>query len=132
MFKCFNCKKEVKENGYIGTKNRNHCPFCLFSQHLDENIPGDRKSKCKGKMIPIGLSFKKGKVDKYGKEKVGELMIIHKCEKCGDISKNRIASDDNPDEIMKIFESSKEKQISSIEILTEKDREEVKKQLFGK
>ena len=83
-------------------------------------------------MIPIGLSFKKEKVDKYGKEKVGELMIIHKCEKCGDISKNRIASDDNPDEIMKIFESSKEKQIDGIKILTEKDREEVKKQLFGK
>ena len=57
-------------------------------------------------------------------------MIVHRCEKCGAVSTNRIAGDDNPNEIMKIFESSKEKQISSIEILTEKDRERVKKQLF--
>jgi len=131
MFKCINCKKEVKEDGYIGTRNRNHCPYCLYSQHLDENIPGDRKSKCKGKMTPIGLTFKKRKVDKYGKEKVGEIMIIHKCEKCNAVSTNRIAGDDNPDEIVKILENSKDKKIDGVEILTEKDKKEVKKQLFG-
>ena len=59
-------------------------------------------------------------------------MIVRRCERCGAVSTNRIAGDDNPNEIMKIFESSKEKQIDGIKILTEKDREEVKKQLFGK
>jgi len=132
MFKCIYCKKEVKEDGYIGTKNRNHCPNCLYSQHLDESIPGDRKSKCKGKMISIGLSFKREKLDKYGKKKVGEIMIVHKCEKCGYISTNRIAGDDNPNEIMKVFESSIKEQIEGTTMLTEKDRKEVKEQLFGR
>ncbi|WP_419962425.1 RNHCP domain-containing protein [Psychrobacillus sp. BM2] len=28
---------------------RNHCPFCLFSKHLD-NYPGDRSSECQDLM----------------------------------------------------------------------------------
>ena len=29
MYTCINCKTKVREEGDIGTKNRNHCPFCL-------------------------------------------------------------------------------------------------------
>lgn len=133
-FKCLNCGKNVQENILIGTKNRNHCPYCLWSLHLDEKIPGDRESVCEGKMEPIGLTFKKEGVDKYGKEKEGEIMIIHKCIKCGKISINRIAGDDNADEILKIFKkglSIKERLGKEIIPLKEEDKKELDKQLFG-
>ena len=39
---------------------RNHCPFCLFSKHIDIK-PGDRMNKCEGLMGPIGLKYKSGK-----------------------------------------------------------------------
>lgn len=96
MFKCSNCKKEITNNNFIGTANRNHCPFCLWSLHVDLEIPGDRKSNCQGLMKPAELTFKKD----------GEIMIVHKCLKCGSVSKNRIAGDDNSEEILKIEDSA--------------------------
>ena len=68
-FVCANCGKEVQPLGY---SSRNHCPFCLWSLHLDEN-PGDRASECGGKLRPITATPdpKKGYV------------IRHRCEKCG-------------------------------------------------
>ena len=76
-FICENCQKEVKPLGY---SSRNHCPFCLWSLHLDVN-PGDRASECKGKMEPIRVETdpKKG------------FVIIHRCTKCGEIRRNRAA-----------------------------------------
>jgi len=53
---CKNCKKEVSYKA-PGTKNRNHCPYCLYSVHVDNSI-GDRKSKCWGLMVPTGKMFK--------------------------------------------------------------------------
>ncbi len=76
-FICENCGKTVEPLGY---SSRNHCPFCLWSLHLDVN-PGDRASSCHGKMEPIRVETdpKKGYV------------IIHKCTKCGEIKRNRSA-----------------------------------------
>lgn len=104
-FICLNCQKEIPDNKLIGTANRNHCPFCLWSRHVDLKIPGDRKSNCFGLMKPISLAFKKD----------GEIMIVHECQKCSLISKNRIAGDDDPKEILKI-----------------EDSEEIRTALFGK
>jgi DNA-directed RNA polymerase subunit RPC12/RpoP len=115
-FVCLNCKKEVNIKA-IGTKNRNHCSCCLWSLHVDEKISGDRKSNCHGLMEPVGLTFKDEGVDKYGKKRTGEIMVIHRCVLCGKVSKNRIAGDDNPKTILELSE--------------EKDKEEVRKQLFG-
>jgi hypothetical protein len=137
--KCKNCHKDIFLHGNIGTKHRNHCPYCLFSNHLDTNI-GDRKSNCFGLMKPIGLTFKKEGFNKYGGERQGELMMIHKCEKCEKISINRIAGDDNPDSIMKLYKSSininkseiKNLEEKKIKILSLEDEVEIKKQLFGK
>jgi len=67
-----------------GTRNRNHCPHCLWSVHLD-NLPGDRASQCGGDMEPIAISSRPD----------GEWMILHRCKKCGVIHANRIAGDDN-------------------------------------
>ena len=80
-FVCENCGREVTPLGY---SSRNHCPFCLWSLHLDEN-PGDRAADCGGKMRPVSAepSAKKGYV------------ITHKCEKCGAVRRCRAASDDD-------------------------------------
>lgn len=67
-----------------GTHHRNHCPFCLYSKHVDLRI-GDRGSGCRGLMEPIGIWARKGK----------EWVIIHRCVKCGIIRTNRIAGDDS-------------------------------------
>jgi hypothetical protein len=87
-FICDNCGAKVPKLGY---SCRNHCPFCLYSKHVDIN-PGDRQEKCHGNLKPIGLEIdgKKGYV------------IIFKCEKCGMIRKNKAAKDDNNDMLIKL------------------------------
>ncbi len=82
-FTCKKCNKKVPQEA-PGTKNRNHCPFCLYSVHVDEE-PGDRKSKCNGLMRPKGKIYKPD----------GEEVLVNECEKCGFIRKNRIAGDDS-------------------------------------
>jgi len=67
-----------------GTRNRNHCPHCLWSIHLD-NAPGDRSASCKGDMEPMAVSTRRD----------GEWVLLHRCQNCGVIHANRIAGDDN-------------------------------------
>ena len=83
-FPCENCGKMITPEG-AGTHHRNHCPHCLASIHADD-MPGDRKSDCKGIMEPISIWVKDD----------GEWSIVHRCKKCGKLSTNRIAADDNP------------------------------------
>lgn len=138
-FKCANCDGWITLKGIIGTHYRNHCPSCLYSTHVDEKS-GDRKSSCHGIMEPIGLTFKKEGIDKYGKVRQGELMLIHRCERCERFSINRLAADDEPLMVLKIFEDSqklseelkKEIDFESIRLLTSEDEKEIKTQLFGK
>ena len=139
-FQCSHCHKWVSYNKTIGTNHRNHCPYCLWSKHLDSDEPGDRKSTCQGEMEPIGLTFKQEGINKYGEVKQGELMFIHQCLKCGKISINRLAADDNPQVILEVFEESKqlnpekinELTQAGIKTLTEQDKQEIETQLFGK
>lgn len=138
-FICSNCKKTVVVTDVLGTKNRNHCPYCLWSKHVDGKV-GDRLSDCNGKMKPVGLTFKEEGVDKYGNKKQGEIMLIHRCEKCVKISINRIAGDDDPEIILKVFENIKllsnddkgEILKQGITVLKDSDLFEMKSQLFGK
>lgn len=76
-FICGHCGKEVLPLGY---SSRNHCPFCLWSLHVDIN-PGDRANECSGLMEPIRVETdpKKG------------FVIVHRCTKCGEIKRNRAA-----------------------------------------
>jgi len=123
----------------MGTEHRNHCPFCLWSEHVDEKVSGDRKSTCGSSMPPVGLTFKQEGFDKYGQEKRGELMLVHKCSRCGKISINRIAGDDFSDEILEVFSKSKgdeglreELKLQNISLLGPQDEKEIKAQLWGK
>jgi hypothetical protein len=88
-----------------GVNNRNHCPYCLWSCHLDLFTAGDRLSACKAPMKPIGLTMKRGR-NKYQREARGELMLIHQCVECNALSINRIAADDDSATVMTVFEES--------------------------
>lgn len=90
-FTCVNCGKEVLPLGYT---SRNHCPFCLFSLHVDVN-PGDRASDCGGLLEPISAlpDAKKG------------YIIVSRCRKCGAVRRNKSAHEApvQPDDIRKII-----------------------------
>jgi hypothetical protein len=136
-FKCGHCHGLVSSAHLLsGVNNRNHCPYCLWSCHLDLFAAGDRLSACKGQMQPIGLTLKMGR-NKYRRESGGELMLIHRCVDCGALSINRIAADDDAATILDIFRSSIENQIrtlcetNGIAALQFTDSAALHKQLFG-
>ena len=89
-FVCKVCGRLVVSAG-AGSSHRNPCPYRLNSLHLDDE-PGDREADCGGIMDPIGVWVRKN----------GEWAIIHRCRRCGHLSSNRVAADDNPMILMSI------------------------------
>ncbi|MGH3659190.1 MAG: RNHCP domain-containing protein [Micromonosporaceae bacterium] len=86
-FTCLFCAAAVPActNGSF----RNHCPFCLWSCHVDLR-PGDRASGCGGPMEPVGLTRPRGK----------DWALVHRCVICGEQRTNRLARDtDAPDDV---------------------------------
>jgi hypothetical protein len=105
-FRCAHCHALVSCAHLLsGVNNRNHCPYCLWSWHLDLYVAGDRLSACKAPMKPIGLTMKKGR-KKYQREVRGELMLIHGCVECKAVSINRIAADDDSATVLAVFQES--------------------------
>lgn len=105
-FRCGNCHALVSSMYLLSAvNNRNHCPHCLWSRHLDLYSAGDRLSACKAQMRPIGLTIKRSR-NKYQSGPRGELMLIHECVECRVLSINRIAADDDPDILLSVFRSS--------------------------
>ena len=86
-FVCENCGKKVNKLNYTA---RDHCPFCLYSKHVDIN-PGDRANNCLGLLMPIEVEKFK---DTY--------KIIYKCQKCGQLHKNIVAKDDDIEAIINL------------------------------
>ncbi|HYZ91358.1 MAG TPA: RNHCP domain-containing protein [Actinomycetota bacterium] len=84
-FRCRQCGLDVGMQA-IGTAHRNHCPNCLWSRHLDDDVPGDRDARCGSSMEPIAISVRGD----------GEWVIVHRCRGCDELHLNRIAGDDNP------------------------------------
>ena len=82
-FTCKVCGRLVVPTG-AGSNHRNHCPNCLSSLHLDID--------CGGIMEPVGVWVRKN----------GEWALIHRCRRCGHLSSNRVAADDNPMKLMSI------------------------------
>ena len=89
-FTCRVCGRVVLPAG-AGSAHRNHCPNCLTSLHLDVE-PGDRAADCGGVMEPVAV-WVRGR---------GEWAVIHRCRRCGALSSNRVAADDNPMKLMSI------------------------------
>jgi len=117
-FHCAHCKAPVSSaRVFSGVHNRNHCPYCLWSRHLDLHEAGDRLSACKAPMQPIALTTKPSR-NKYG-SRVGELMLVHHCKGCENISINRIAADDDADMILDVFKASLALPVRTRNLLTD-------------
>ena len=86
-FICEKCNQKIEKLNYT---TRDHCNHCLYSKHVDIN-PGDRQNPCKGLLKPIGIEKFKN-----------TYKIIYKCEKCNQIHKNIMATDDNMDLIIEL------------------------------
>ncbi len=78
-FVCAHCGASVEPTAHDGP--RNHCPFCLYSMHVDIN-PGDRANRCRGLLAPVGVetSGKKG------------FVIVYRCERCGEHARAKATS----------------------------------------
>jgi hypothetical protein len=104
-FICKHCGGYVSTDyAASGVRNRNHCPYCLWSRHVDLYAAGDRLAACKAPMRPLGLSLKATR-NRYVPDS-GELMLIHLCADCGSLSLNRIAADDVPEALFAVFAAS--------------------------
>jgi RNHCP domain-containing protein len=90
-FRCRHCRLDVSTTA-PGTRHRNHCPSCLWSRHVDDDVPGDRDADCAGSMEPIAVCVREG----------GEWALIHRCGGCSTVRVNRIAGDDNPLMLMRL------------------------------
>jgi len=89
-FVCDNCGAQVVPVDNTGY--RNHCPFCLWSKHVDV-MPGDRSSTCGGLMRPDRLQYRSGK----------GFQIVHRCLECGAEKANVIAWNTvQPDDVTEI------------------------------
>ena len=86
-FICEHCGMEVPPLGY---SSRDHCPFCLYSKHVDIN-PGDRENACRGLLKPI-------EIEKFK----DTFKIVYQCEKCEMFHKNIIARDDDMNKVIEI------------------------------
>jgi len=86
-FVCEYCSTTVTP---LANGSRDHCPKCLYSRHVDIK-PGDRKNNCGGLLEPIGYENRNGKES-----------ILYKCKICGYQTRNKIAPDDNFNNIISI------------------------------
>lgn len=84
-FTCEQCGTNVAGSGYT-----NHCPRCLYSKHVDVN-PGDRAATCGGLMQPVAVGSDHG-----------ERTLLHRCTICGHKKWNKVAADDDVDEVIRI------------------------------
>ena len=104
-FECAHCGYIVSSAHWLsGVNNRNHCPYCLWSRHLDLYVAGDRLSACKAPMRPVALTCKRNR-NKYASGH-GELMLVHQCVDCDNVSINRIAADDDTETLLEVFDTS--------------------------
>jgi len=62
---------EVCGEKIIGNGTTDHCPNCLWGKHVDEEVPGDRASMCKGLMRPMAAEYQND-----------NFKILYKCESC--------------------------------------------------
>ncbi len=89
-FICEKCKKVSPE---AKKTCRNHCRSCLYSKHVDKNVPGDRKSTCRGLMEAVFIDYrgKKG------------YQILHRCLICDKEISNILADDDDMETVAGIM-----------------------------
>ncbi len=86
-FVCVHCGRAVPPLGFT---SRNHCPYCLWSLHVDL-LPGDRANPCGGAMRPVTAEpdARRG------------YILVHECTICHARVRNRAAypAKNEPDDI---------------------------------
>lgn len=82
-FRCGNCGFDVPP---LSRGERNHCPRCLYSAHVDGDVPGDRAGTCGGLM-------KAERLELTG----GVPRATHRCLTCGFTRRNRLFPDRHPE-----------------------------------
>jgi DNA-directed RNA polymerase subunit RPC12/RpoP len=87
-FECENCG----HLNPLGSQIRNHCSECLFSKHLDKDVPGDRASECGGLMRPNSITYSGSK----------GFMINFICLRCSHEYVNKVLEGDNQELVSKI------------------------------
>ncbi len=87
-FVCEHCGREVAPLGYT---SRDHCPYCLYSKHVDV-LPGDRSNSCQGLLRPVQTLPR----DTRG------FVILYRCESCGETHRNTAARDDDSDLLIRL------------------------------
>jgi hypothetical protein len=85
-FVCDNCGFEMTGDGYT-----DHCPKCLWGKHVDEVVPGDRASECKGLMEPTRVMYEKG-----------DLKINYRCMKCNHEFRVRSGEGDDREKLLEL------------------------------
>lgn len=139
-FTCRHCQRRVTADPERSrVQHRNHCPYCLWSKHVDWRAAGDRLAACKAPMQPVGLAFKQGR-KQYAAAQPGELMVVHQCVGCGALSLNRIAADDGLPLLWDVFEASLAQppawvagaQAAGIELLGAAARDQARAAVFGR
>ena len=88
-FVCENCGHKVVGDGYT-----DHCPKCLWGKHVDDKIPGDRASTCRGLMEPISTEFQISNL---------KFKINYKCTKCRHEFRVREGEGDERELLMKLL-----------------------------
>lgn len=88
-FACIRCGRQIPKHS--GGSYRNHCPYCLWSKHVDIS-PGDRAADCGAPMEPAAVDYtgKKG------------YILIHRCTACAAQDRNKLAPDDNMDAVISL------------------------------
>ncbi|MFB7496658.1 RNHCP domain-containing protein [Streptomyces sp. NPDC056161] len=82
-FACAWCGLTVSTYTGDGTL-RNHCPSCLHSQHVHDQVEGGA-GDCHGRMSPIAIAVLR----------TGDWMVVHRCVRCDELTSNPVRADDN-------------------------------------
>lgn len=131
MFTCIHCDLPIScAPALAGVINRNHCPICLWSRHLDWREAGDRRSNCRAAMEPVGLTLKPSR-NKYAQERDGELMLVHRCTHCSKLVANRIAADDDSAALLALCHAPMLSEAGDLHLLSVADLLLVRRRLFG-
>ena len=117
VFKCKHCRRFVCPPPG-GGHHRNHCPFCLFSRHVDDKRPGDRMSTCGASMEPVG----------YFQRHNEEYVLVHRCLGCEFERFNRIAADDDIDLVLSLSQLPSR---TSCEMKAQRLKEEIGEAVVG-
>jgi hypothetical protein len=86
-FACLHCGRLVHGDGYT-----NHCPYCLWSRHVDEEHPGDRAAICGAAMEPIAAMTEGN-----------GMVVVQRCTGCGLVWRNKVSRADDREAVLALF-----------------------------